>query len=233
MKHLLALVALAVVASGQQNDGLNGVTLSGTAQVIHNLSGRTVSYVTLKLDYAEGPSTYRSASFRIAPRPVDSPEGLPPGGRTISTDEATPPVFRSGPGGPGPDPPKPKILTGASLDAVVFSDGEVVGPDRGGSFASLAERFAAERELAALVSAARNDPTKQAAAWAEVRRIESIAARQPRTLEDYLKINLAHMLLYTLERQGEAAAYDLADQFATLPKLWRAPRLLANYYRLS
>ena len=65
MKHLLALVALAVVASGQQNDGVNGVTLTGTAQApgIHNLSGRTVIYIILKLDYTEGPSTYLPGQF--------------------------------------------------------------------------------------------------------------------------------------------------------------------------
>ena len=73
--------------------------------------------------------------------------------------------------GPRPDPPKPKILTRASLDAVIFSDGEFVGADRGKSFDRLAEQFAAERELAALVSAARNDPTKREAAWAEVDRL--------------------------------------------------------------
>jgi hypothetical protein len=229
MKHLLALVALAVVASGQQNDGVNGVTLTGTAQApgIHNLSGRTVIYIILKLDYTEGPSTYLPVNFRrgAAPRPGDSPEGLPPGGvRTISTAMPTPPVAWSG-NGPRPDPPKPKILTGASLDAVIFSDGEFVAPDRGKSFDQLVKQFAAERELATFVAAARNNLAKRAAAWGEVDRLRPLAPRTiptPLTPEDSLKMGLAQMLSYTLQRQGEAAAYDLAEREMAVPKLWRA-----------
>lgn len=88
-------------------------------------------------------------------------------------------------------------------------------------------KFAAEHELAVLVAAARNDPAKREAAWAQVIRIHPSQSPAPRTTEplspeDSLKMDLAAMLYCTLQRQGEAAAYDAAEREMTLPKLWRA-----------
>lgn len=233
MKHLLALLALAwIAASGQQNDGTlvglpqYGVTLSGTAQtpVVHNISGRTVIYVILKLDYAEGPSTYRPVKVRFVRRPGDSPEGIPPGGFMSIPQIPAPTVVVYGDFLSNPLtrlPSLPKTPTDASVDAIIFSDGEFVGPDSGGKFASLTEQFAAEQELATLVAAARNDPSKREAAWAEVDRLRPGQLPEPGP-KDHLKMELAQMLFYTLERQGETAAYDMADREMTLPKLWRA-----------
>lgn len=57
------------------------------------------------------------------------------------------------------------------LDAVLFADGQFVGPDTSHRFEAWANQLVAEQELAQLVAAARNDPSKRAAAWAEVNRI--------------------------------------------------------------
>jgi hypothetical protein len=182
---LLAVTCFALVAWGQQTAlvGLPeyGVTLTGTAQnpTILNNSGKTIIGHVLCLGYAAlGGCQYRrnlktrelrlnmkNLAAGIPPSGLESPLSPPSSGpsskrvmiRGVILDERT--------------------LVTVVLDAVVFADGQFVGPDSGNGFEEMSSRVIAEQELAALVSAARNDPTKREAAWAEVNRIFKTAYR--------------------------------------------------------
>jgi len=114
-----------------------------------------------------------------------------------------------------------------TLDAVLFADGQFVDPDTGHRFEAWANQLVAEQELAQLVAAARNDPSKREAAWAEVNRISQVPLVVGRgqaggSTTDSLKKSLAADLLRTKKTDGEAAAYDVADRELSIPKLWRA-----------
>lgn len=173
MKYLVALLTLTWVASGQQAVqtlvGLPeyGVTLTGTVQepVIQNNSGKTIIGHVIRKDYAGGGAL---TSVNFSDRGAGE---IPPG--QFSTKRAMSGVVTAVNGGVQRTQP----FVAATLDAVVFADGEVVGPDTAHNFEQLSRRLAAEQEVAALVSAARNDPTKQTAAWAELDRLRTGAAR--------------------------------------------------------
>jgi hypothetical protein len=113
----------------------------------------------------------------------------------------------------------PVKVTRTRLEAVIFVDGHFVGPDSGHSFELMANRLNAEQELAGLVSAARNDPTKRDA-WAAVYRIFN--GRLAISRADRLKLALAADLQEAKTRKGDEAAYDVADRELSIPKLWRA-----------
>jgi hypothetical protein len=137
----------------------------------------------------------------------------------------------------------PPTFVRVVLDAVVFADGQFVGPDQGHNFEGMANQLLAEQELAGLVSAARNDATKREAAWAEVTRLachgcedpggadlplqEDLGKRpppqnRPPEFLEWAQEPVARDLLFAKNRSGEDAAYDVADRELSIPKLWRA-----------
>jgi hypothetical protein len=72
------------------------------------------------------------------------------------------------------------------LDALIFPDGQFVGPDMGQSFEELTKQLIAEQELAQRVSAARNDPAKRETILAEVTGLAQPYRPGPRPLYDLL-----------------------------------------------
>lgn len=111
--------------------------LSGTPQepILYNNSGKNIIYVIVKFDYAGGPSTYMSVRGRDVLG--ESPEGIPPGGTRRIPEILNGFVtlhFTN-----GPDRRELRTSTSASVDAVIFADGEVVG--RGRSFDRLAKQI--------------------------------------------------------------------------------------------
>lgn len=181
MKRFLALLAVtcfALAAWGQQTAlvGLPeiGVTLTGTPAepTIVNNSGRTARF--LRLDQsADGGIHMQMLNTRgIRLQTGDYKEGILAGATSVplSTEPGmpSPPIISHG---ENPDV-NPVPVIKATLEAVVSADGQFVGPASEQSedeFADMADRLIAEQELAALVSAARKDPTKREAAWADYR----------------------------------------------------------------
>jgi hypothetical protein len=228
---LLSVTCFALVAWGQQPAlvGLPeyGVTLTGTVQnpVIVNNSGRTIIGHVLCLGYASGGAQCRrdlnTRGLRLNRKNVSA--GIPPGG----TESPMSPLPNS-PAHKSPTTPiitnspnlTPPTFTRVVLDSVVFADGQFVGPDSDHGFEAMSSWLIDEQELAALVSAARKDPAKRSAAWAEVNRI--IPNRAHLGNSDIMKLELAGDLLNTQKLEGEAAAYDVADREMAIPKLWRA-----------
>lgn len=232
MKYLVALLTLTWAASGQQAVqtlvGLPeyGVTLTGTVQepVIQNNSAKTIIGHVIRKDYAGG-GAFTSVNFSDR-----GTGGIPPG--QFSTKRAVSRVVTAV-NGVVQGVQRTQPFVAATLDAVVFADGEFVGPDTAHNFEQLSRRLAAEQEVAALVSAARNDPTKQTAAWAELDRIRTGSARS-----DFDQFQLVVDLLNSRSRRGaadapddrevsasgDAAAYDMADKVLAIPKLWRSKR---------
>ena len=208
-----------------------GITLKGTPQepTVVNNSGRIIIGYVLHLGYASGGGQDRrnlkTRGLRLnnvpalgLSRPLDA--GIPPGGTEspLSHSPGSAALVDTYP------PPPPFVK--AVLDAVVFADGEFVGPDTGHNFEVLANQLIAEQELALRVSAARSDPTKRESAWAEV----ALIAHPQRPLPHVPGQELAEMgqrvlasdLMFAKNRAGEAAGYDVADREMAIPKLWRA-----------
>lgn len=68
--------------------------------------------------------------------------------------------------GPGSAPPFRVVL-----DAVAFDNGEFAGPDHADAFESWSMRLNAEKALATILPAARNDPSKHDSAWEAVNKV--------------------------------------------------------------
>jgi hypothetical protein len=218
-----------------------GVTLTGTVQnpTIVNNSGKTIIGHVLGLGYASGGAQYRrnltTHGLRLNMKNLAA--GIPPGG-TESPLSHSPTVVKAW----GPTTLTPLTFARVVLDAVVFADGQFVGPDQGHNFEGMANQVIAEHELAGLVSAARNDATKREAAWAEVMRLachgcvdpggadlpeQDLSKRpppqnRPPEFLEWAQEVVARDLIFARNRAGDDAAYDIADREMSIPKLWRA-----------
>ena len=103
--------------------------------------------------------------------------------------------------------------TSVSLDAVLFGDGKLVGPDQGGMFDRLTTQIKQEQQVAAILLNA----VDREAAWAA---IQSIASSQPELLQSVQRLAppprtipfgpewrriFAEQLLRVLQAQGDGA----------------------------
>jgi hypothetical protein len=230
MKRLLPLLALTTAiwgfplhSRGRQNVSLvglpeYGMILMGSVEepTIVNGSGRTIIGHVLHFEKEGGNSYWRdlkTRGLRLDMKNLSA--GIPPGGRESPLSAV--------PGGPRPIRVRrgvPKTLSKVSLDVVVFANGEVVGPDSGNHFADMANQVIAEQELAERVSAARRDPTKREAIWAEINRLIQ-RSNGPQPEAERLQTSLARDLDFAKNHSGEAAAFDIADREMAIPKLWR------------
>jgi hypothetical protein len=85
----------------------------------------------------------------------------------------------------------------------------------------MANQVIAEQELAGRVSAARSDPARREAVWAEVNRlIQKGDAPQPEA--ERLQTSLARDLGFAKSHSGEGTAYDIAEREMKIPKLWKS-----------
>jgi len=117
----------------------------------------------------------------------------------------------------------------ALLDAVLFQDGEMVGPDKTQTFESVVARISAERDLSNKVLAARNGSTaEREAIWsfisdvAQARAVASAIQAQG-DVDIYRKTHKATAaeLLRVRDSSGVVAAYDLAGKSIVYPNIWR------------
>ena len=120
--------------------------------------------------------------------------------------------------------------TSVSLDAVLFGDGKLVGPDQGGMFDRLTTQIKQEQQVAAILLNA----VDREAAWAA---IQSIASSQPELLQSVQRLAppprtipfgpewrriFAEQLLRVLQAQGDGAAVKLAESIRSFPSIVRS-----------
>ena len=198
-----------------------GVLIEGTADapvLINNSSHRVLAYA-LQYDN-RGFSTYNMlGQFRTQP----TSSGIAPGAsneiRTGSL-QGTVPV---GGGGAGRVPVPPQVRdasglpvqhTSVALDAILFDDGHVLGPDKGGMFDRLASQIKGEQEVAAILL----DATDRNSAWTQIQNIANSPPELPVLPRGggFLgalppgRPQFARQLLLQRSAGGEAAAIKLA-----------------------
>ena len=237
-KPLLCVVAaLLILLDGSglaQNTSTSGVTFVGLSKYGIELSGdpraptivnrstkKVLGYV-LKFADASG----RGPVERILPlaaihRGEATQIGIAPGAerKAVITHEVIPP------GGVAP-----RMYTRVILDAVLFEDGELVGPDTFEAFESMSTRLKAERDLAKLLLDSRTGaPAQRDAAWSKIvqlskndtNNVNSGAPPFTNTLYNFTQSTLARDLLRARDTKGEAAAFDIAQKSSSLPTVWR------------
>ena len=169
----LVLLGLSAMA---QTTGLPqyGVLLEGTAdkpRLVNNSPHRIVAYA-VRYDNQKRSSLV-SMLGQVRTQPISS-VGIAPGDWVVFGQAGT----LGGNGGVGGTRDARGLRfqhTSASLDAVLFEDGYVVGPDQGGMFDRLTSQIKDEQEVAALLL----NTTDREAAWAT---IQSIASSPPASL---------------------------------------------------
>lgn len=222
MKHLLRelgaaaimLFALNVNATAQTLMGLPqyGVALGGTANdpTIINAASRPIIQAVVLFMAKDGGRTGLVVSF--------DRKAVPVGGSAYTQLHAaleigaTPPVEVQGGGFPAVE---------AHLSVVVFSDGEVVGPDYQDHFEALSMMRDMKVNLANILIEARKDPTKHDAAWAQMKQFDR-EGHNYRGHPAAAPGPMAYKLMFVAKHQGESAAYDWAEHLAATPKLWRS-----------
>jgi hypothetical protein len=217
------------IASGQESPsslvGLpsDAITLIGnpTSPSVKNGSNRKVIGYTLKFEGASGNGpAYVQLSLR-ALRIQPETAGIEPGSVRPFSTPAT--VMR------GPGQTTDSTYTRVRLDAVLFEDGELVGPDTVRSFESMTQRINAERHLARRLLAARNSqPSQRDAAWSDA--ILQAKVDTSRHLggggmdtDLYLatQAGFAKELVGIRDKKGYDAAYQMAEISAKFPTVWR------------
>lgn len=197
-----------------------GVTLSGdpTSPAIHNNSTRNIIGYTLRFQDARGNGTVEINLRFLALRGGQSNAGIAPGAQAQHS--------------PGPSQgkaPSTGPAETASLDAVLFSDGEFVGPDRSRSFKAISATIYGEQDLDAQVITIQSaTPEAKSAFWEQVQRISqglstTLTFRDSTDLPGYRfrqKLE-AQRLLQTRQKYGDNAALNLATQTSVYPNLWR------------
>jgi hypothetical protein len=206
--------------SGQNDPALlglpqYGVTLSGSPKnpVVENHSGKTVIGYVVKTADQNGQGTVNQQLLTLSVQP----QGTPDGGAVYVNGAV--PVNSPGPmasaaqlrvGGRGP-------VVRATLQSVVFSDGQFVGLDDHGTFDQFGKRIKAITEVGILA---------KTQAWNQV---EALAPRgllkEALNGEDqivYLFRQLAaSRLVETRRLKGDAAAGQMAEIYSSLPTLWK------------
>lgn len=234
MRAKMLLFALSALAGFGQDANLvglpeYGVELVGTIEnpTIVNNSGKTIIGRVLRCEYGNvrGAGHYINLTTRgIRLNMKNMAAGLPPGGTQSPLSGDVRPRIAS-----NSIPPQTITITRCILDAIVFADGQFVGPDEGHYFEPMANQVIAEQAVAERVAAGRNDPAQREAVWAEITHLvppppfRPQRSRDPQaTLVEQARISVARDLLSAKNESGEAAAYDIADREMAIPKLWRA-----------
>jgi hypothetical protein len=226
----LALVGLSAMA---QTIGLPqyGLLLEGTAnepKLINNSSHQVVAYAliydnrgTSTVDLLEQLRTKPASEVGIAP------------GRTLEVNR--PHLGASGGGGGRGVPVGPQVKvrggnglppehTTAALDAVLFEDGQLVGPDHSGQYERLTSQIKQEQEVASILL----NTTDRAAAWVSIQSIASSPEPPPPPPAPGRygvragpmppwRAQFARQLLLVRQRQGDAAAVKAAESTKNYP----------------
>lgn len=201
-----------------------GVLLGGTADApdLHNNSPKRILVSALRYDNAQSVTGVNFLFQRSWPPPNDI--GIAPGA-IYSLPRGFLDSIGGGGGGRSPSAPSsmPKISpllprTSVTLDAVLFEDGHLVGPDKGGMFQRLTEQIKAEQEVAAILLNATD--TDRGAAWQKILRIARSGGFEGdgSSLAAY-RLSYAQQLIQIVATQGEAAALKLAESTKNYPTI--------------
>ena len=192
-----------------------GVRLSGSPKnpVFENHSGKTVIGYVVKTADQNGQGTINQQLLTLSVQPEGTPDGgavYVNGAVPVNSTAPMESVAQLRVGGRGP-------IVRATLQSVVFSDGQFVGLDEHGTFEQFGRRIKAITEVGTLA---------KTHAWNQV---EALAPRglpkEPPNGEDqilYLFRQLAaSRLVETRKFKGDAAAGQLAEIYSSLPSLWK------------
>ena len=192
-----------------------GVTLSGTHQnpVIENRSGRTViAYVLIAAGQDGGGPVYQ-----ILLATTMQPAGIPDGGSlyAIGSRPVNPTVQMKSPAqmvSPGHGP-----IVSATLQSVIFADGQFVGVDEHRAYDQFVEKIKPLAEVGVLA---------KTGAWDQVEVLaQALTPLCPPAEEDsawYIRRRVAAVLLaQRRKRYGDVAAAQLAEIYSSLPTLWK------------
>jgi hypothetical protein len=197
-----------------------GVTLSGSpnAPVIVNNSDRSIIGYVLRLeDESHRGVVHRMLGLR-ALRDGRS-AGIPPGSSQPFAPQTD---IRF------PDQTDAGSFVSATLDAVLFSDGEFAGPDRSKAFDDIVATIAGEQHVAnQLLSVQNSSGPEKDAVWSQILQMargEAPAGQMktpPEVLFQKAQTITAGELVGARDRTGEDAAFDLAVRSGKYPNLWR------------
>jgi hypothetical protein len=217
---LFTLTALAGLGQNANMVGLPeyGVILTGdiespTPAIVDGSHKYLLAYV-LRLTHANGGSlaTPRllTRNFRLNRPIISTPV---PSNSIVAMVNG---VVVSGPGA-GP-------VVKAILESVVFDDGQFVGTDSR-YFDNMSIQIDAERLLAQRVATQPPDIWTELSGLLEPSNFEAIRGK---TTEEHLVFlaqrSLAQDLVQAKNKQGEAAAFEIANRSASLPVLWRSSK---------
>jgi hypothetical protein len=196
-----------------------GITLSGdpSAPTLVNSSQRKILGYTVQFEDSEGRRTIK-ISLSFLGMGNDRPVGIPPGAQDVSSA----PDVRRPPSGTGT--PNGGVVK-ATLDAVLFDDGEIVGADSHDTFGRATSVISAARDLYSKVLAARTGtPTQKESTWSEVSRIAQGQPTDP-VIRDAVYQKFQRQFAEELQRVrsigGDDAAYNLAARSGSYPTIWR------------
>jgi hypothetical protein len=194
-----------------------GVSLSGEANAptIVNHGSRGILGYTLLFEHQSG---FRRTAIKLSLlglRNGDANAILRPGEQRSSSFSSQ--VRPSRPVGP---------LKRVFLDAVLFEDGEVAGPDRSNTFDTLAAQLKAERDLHAKLLAVRESTrADKDRVWSELNGVAQGSLRRVEGMIDDIyqrtQRSVAEELMTVRDKGGDDAAYSLAARSSVYPKLWR------------
>ena len=172
--------------------------------VIENRSGKTVIAYTLKKTgrNGRGPVHQMLLAFSV------QPAGFPDGGSLYVRGN----VIQSTSNRPGP-------IVSATLQNVVFDDGQFVGTDEHGNFERFGKRMQAIREVGMMT---------KSGAWDQVevlaQALTQLSLRPPAGEDPTLYFDrrvAAERLTQERKQKGDAAAAQLAEIYRSLPTLWK------------
>lgn len=218
MRAKLLLFTLTALASFGQNANMvglpeYGVILTGdiespTPAIVDGSHKYLLAYV-LRVTHANGGSI---AAPRLLTRNLRL--NLPINGTPVLSNSIAATVNGVVVSGPGAGP-----VVKAILESVIFDDGQFVGPDSR-YFDNMSIQIDAERLLAQHVA------THPPDIWTELSGLlEPSLANQGKTTEEHLVFfaqrSLAQDLVQAKNKQGEAAAFEVAARSALLPNVWK------------
>lgn len=229
--------ALTVRAQGEQPPlvGLPeyGVELEGTAEVpiIVNHSGKTIIGSVVQFKDKDGRGPHGNVIH------IDNEDDWIADGKSATTTVAAMQVSKDPPRIPllpdGARPPRltmgsPTPIVQAVLEAVVFRDGHFVGPSSPSSqrdFDNFAVQVRFAAEIGAQVTAVEDKlEVDKVLMWEQVITLSSNRPDRPGLPVDHVnhrKWATALNLVQTRNSRGEAAAFKLAEHYASLPALWK------------
>jgi hypothetical protein len=215
-----------------------GVILAGTPDdpVILNQSPHRILVYALRLqkgDQDRYPATRVKDYLRQLTTPQTAPSGagIAPGATSLSLPQVIAPQTKNAAG------QRTDIgYTQATLDSVLFDNGQFVGPDVSHTFESTTARITGELSVHSLLLSAKT-AAEVAAAWDKIKEIAETpvvpstsapgvpgAGRPGFGDPSYWPRQSAIQLLAVRDHMGEATAYALAASTQAYPKIQREPQ---------